>query len=711
MDEEKGIARYVNFLMKWSIPVLLLFAVILALAVVEIFNVSTDTRYSLFTPSTASQSAGSDLLRSHFGGDSQLIILIPSGREPDEVREVSHLARRIEKLDGVSEVITPLPSLLAFSSDTEIRAYLASAPRDEGLPPFVDKCEYAAYQVMRVLIDTSNGTQQTVRAIREVLDEKAPGSVISGESVLENNILSYILQLLVFPPSAAVLALLLLFIIFLKSVKPAAAAILPSVLGGIFTLALLTLIFGSVSLISVLAPTFVIVLTAAGPLKLTERVLKGLSEGSDNRTAITAAVNSELRPFIAQYLIAAAAFLSLLSIDSSPLRQLGLGSAIGILLTGIVTWIILPILLSKQKPVFLKQKERNTIVVHTGGTVRAIPALLMSVVIIAVSVSGIMRVQSDFSLLDLHSPDTEVRTSVETVKELTGGAFPVTLLIESDDPYSIEAVTAVRTLEAASGFPAVSLYSLIASYEAEQRLPDDILSSPEEMKSVVKELLQLQPQVMDSFLSRDGETGKSYLKVIINLGSLDADLLSTIMGTSKQLSTGNLSVYPVGTSFEILQMNTMIKGQLFYSLLAALAATVCITALMLKSLRFALLSAVPAGMTLLAIFGVMGYTSIDITPVTAVGGAVAMGISYASSMYYLCFYRELHRRGIADCEREAVKSTAGPILSGALVIILGFTSLLISPVPAHTALALLLALSAVLSSLFSLMLFPAFLKK
>lgn len=90
------------------------------------------------------------------------------------------------------------------------------------------------------------------------------------------------------------------------------------------------------------------------------------------------------------------------------------------------------------------------------------------------------------------------------------------------------------------------------------------------------------------------------------------------------------------------------------------------------------------------------------------GLTIGVGIDYA--IHYTSYYRYLQQRGDQQPAKSAMERVASPILANALGLSIGFTAMILSPLQIHTTLSLLMWVTMVLSSLFSLVLLPTILK-
>jgi len=646
-----------------------------------------------------------------FGDTNQMLVLIPGKEEPDDIRRTASLIGDLSDTDGISMAIGPVPADMAAASDESINAYVAASPQIGGLPNFVHAGQ-TDYIALKLQMSEAASLRRTVDAVESLLLEKAPGSILSGEPYLESKIFDYVLRILLILPPMAIFLMLGVFRLRIGSFRATALSMVPAIIGAILTLGALCWIRGNISIMSVLVPIFIIILGSADGLHVTSNVMDQLGLGKSKREAIEETLTAVGIPIILTTLTTMAGFLSLLVINSPAIREMAITSTGGILLAGLVTWIILPLLLMHQKPLPARDHQRKSHLTDFIWKMKGVPVIVFAIVIVAVAVPGLFKLKADFSMVEMYKPQTEVRTSLETISEATGGEFPLFILLDAEHPLSPETANAVLDFQnnlADSGVivSSISLYSVIDAAMQQKGLGDGYPQSEQQAAMLVKILSNVEPEMIGNFFAKD-----RYLRLLLYVPSLDTENLRYIVEQTDALSQiGGLKAYPVGSAFGIMDMNLLIIPQQLQSTIIALLLVIVLTAISLHSLKLGLAAVFPILITLVGLYAVMGYFAIDISIITCIMSGMTIGVGIDYAIHYTSVFRFLQKKGSEYPAEEAVKFVATPVLANALGLSIGFTVMIFSPLQIHTTLAILIWVTMLLSALLSLSLLPTLLGK
>lgn len=147
------------------------------------------------------------------------------------------------------------------------------------------------------------------------------------------------------------------------------------------------------------------------------------------------------------------------------------------------------------------------------------------------------------------------------------------------------------------------------------------------------------------------------------------------------------------------------------SLPLALALALLIAAVMLRSIRFALVSVLPIGLVVLGIYAFMATFDYSVNVVTATIAAIAVGVGIDFSTHFTARYRE--ELGNLGDRLEAVRvagaGTGGALVLSALTSVLGFLVMAMAPTPIFATFGLLTAVMIVLSLLVAVIVLPSLL--
>ena len=147
------------------------------------------------------------------------------------------------------------------------------------------------------------------------------------------------------------------------------------------------------------------------------------------------------------------------------------------------------------------------------------------------------------------------------------------------------------------------------------------------------------------------------------------------------------------------------------SIPVALTLCLLLSALFMRSLRFAVVCIVPILVVVAWLYGFMFLVGLDVNVVTATIGAISIGIGIDFAVHLTMRYREELSRTSSRLEALAVagSGTGGALTGSALSSVVGFSLLALAPMPMFATYGLLTAVMIVMALAASLLLLPSLL--
>jgi predicted RND superfamily exporter protein len=164
-----------------------------------------------------------------------------------------------------------------------------------------------------------------------------------------------------------------------------------------------------------------------------------------------------------------------------------------------------------------------------------------------------------------------------------------------------------------------------------------------------------------------------------------------------------------GMPLAVLALHESIQSSQLASVIVALGAVLSLVALSFRSLRLGLAALGPILFTLAVSFGVMGALGLQVDVVTAMLGAIAIGIGIDYSCHLIARRREEQAAGARGEElaRRTLAAVGPAIAANALAVGLGFAVLLFSSLSIIQKFGLLVAGAMLYSSVGALALLAA----
>ena len=162
------------------------------------------------------------------------------------------------------------------------------------------------------------------------------------------------------------------------------------------------------------------------------------------------------------------------------------------------------------------------------------------------------------------------------------------------------------------------------------------------------------------------------------------------------------------TFINVVWQSEMVTGML-YSLLGAFVAVFLMMTALFRSLRYGLIAMLPLSVTILAVYGLIGWIGKDYDMPIAVLSSLTLGLSVDFAIHFIERMRALVEQtgSFAEAGRKLFEEPARAISRNAIVIALGFTPLFLAPLVPYITVGAFMASIMAISGLATLLLLPA----
>lgn len=466
----------------------------------------------------------------------------------------------------------------------------------------------------------------------------------------------------------------------------------------------------------------------------------------DQRTLVKDTVHSMFIPCLYATLTTIAGFSSLVFCDIKPVINFGLMMSAGLVLSIILTFILYPatvILMKKRtlKPQRPRKGQALSVVLgrfteHHGGVILVVTGLLC-----ALTVLGIIRLRVENSFIDYFKNSTEIYQGMKLIDEKLGGTTPLDVVVRFDDadlkqfaqqdeqeedallnPYA-DSMTQdfdkywffderLETIEKVhdylEGLPETGkVLSLATLLKIGSTLNNDKPLTSIEMAVLYTKLPdKYKSLVLKPYISIADNEARFSLRIKDSLKTLhrDAFLKQIQRDLTTRLGLAPERVHLAGT---MVLYNNMLQS-LFSSQIKTMGVTALALFLMFlglfRSLRLSLIALFPNMLSAGAVLAAMGWMDIPLDMMTITIASISLGIAVDDTIHYICrfreefqldgdYYKTLHR-----CHG----SIGHAMYYTSVAIVIGFSILTVSNFwptiyfGAFTSLAMVIALSGAL---------------
>ncbi|WP_259367761.1 MULTISPECIES: RND family transporter [unclassified Colwellia] len=243
---------------------------------------------------------------------------------------------------------------------------------------------------------------------------------------------------------------------------------------------------------------------------------------------------------------------------------------------------------------------------------------------------------------------------------------------------------------------------------------DKDFTLPETSNGVAQTLLQYQsshrPQDLWHFVTKDYQKSLLWLQMT----SGDNQHTTKVVNWTETYITNNpmpknISYQWAGKSYlNIVWQDAMVNGMID-SLLSSFVIVFLMMVLLFRSFKYGILAMLPLTLTISMIYGLIGWIGKDYDMPIAVLSALTLGLSIDFAIHFLQRAQELEKElgSLTQALTAMFQEPSRAISRNAIVIAVGFTPLLLSPLMPYITVGFFLASIMALSALVTLVLLPA----
>lgn len=457
------------------------------------------------------------------------------------------------------------------------------------------------------------------------------------------------------------------------------------------------------------------VLTSFAPIVIlivsltdTVHVLSDLEErrrsGTPYARALTEALANAAGPCLATELVIAAGFLSMGLIGLTAVWELGLATAMGVLLAWVANMLVLPWVLSLRSRGSAARARRELESSRTRPLDSALAwverqvvhrprrVMVTATVVAVLCVSSLTRLRHEFRVFDDLRQDSPLAAELTYAEGALGGLVPLAIFLEPEKgregaALSPEAMDFQERVDAYLAAlpehpPVVSLPRLVEPVYRAVFGPVGLLTRTEESTAkAVTRLARYQP--LDSVLSED----RSAAGVVALLPNVDAGRMHELVESARAFVSREVPPGYRATVTGNLVMTEHVTGLLtqglLQSFLSALAVSFLAFFLVLRSAKLALIGLMPNVLPVGVLFGVMSLLGISLKPSTVIIASMALVIADDDTLQYLVRFqrrylvltaegaREPHRRAALESLHECGRAmfvTSAAVAGGFLLL-------------------------------------------
>lgn len=522
--------------------------------------------------------------------------------------------------------------------------------------------------------------------------------------------------------------IILLLALMLRSALAALAVVIIIILTISATLGLAGWAGIFLSTATVNVPTLVMTLAVADSVHLIASTQFLMRQGQSKPDAIRQAMLINAMPVFITSATTAVGFLTLNFSEVPILRDFGNMVAVGVMLAWLLTILLLPALLAllpiskgHDSKAFGGMDRLAEFVIRRPGPI------LIGTVLLTLA-GGYLTLQNRVNdeAVKYFSTQTEYRQAVDLLEEKLGGVSLMDFAIESggesgvNDPAFIAAIDAFG--DYLQSLPEVTHVSRIS--DTYKRLNKSMHGDdpafyrlPESQELAAQYLLMYEmslPFGLD--LSNQLDLDKSATKVGITMQNLGSKEMTAIEAKTIAWFQQHYPQYPIEASSTALMFAHIGERNMASMMQSLPLAAVLISALLVLSLRswkLGTISLLPNMVPALMGFGVWQLLSGEINLGLSVVASMSLGIIVDDTVHFLAKYQHARQEGrdAEDAVRYAFHSVGWALVVTTVVLVIGFSVLLLSDFRLNSDMGLLTGIILLIALIVDFLFLPAVLLK
>lgn len=388
-------------------------------------------------------------------------------------------------------------------------------------------------------------------------------------------------------------------------------------------------------------------------------------------------------------------FLALTWTDLPTIQMFGMGAGIGVVLTYLTTFLVVPPLLARTRPPSGAALRHASLgaerIVRLGDWAVAHGRTMLIAFAIVAVVLGILgsRISVAYRLLaDLGS--SEAAQAQHFMEDHMGAVLPMSVDVhlsgDAREPETLEAIDGLTAWIRSQ--PLVGSASSIADVtrEAWGTLSGDKGTLPDSREAATQSLFMLSMASDDPvpyLMLDDGHRTRIVMRVRDEGGQATVSLVEDIQREAAQrLGPVGGQATITGVAYLVQWINrtltTQFVGSFGIALLLIGGAWMAAT----RSIRRVCIALIPNVLPLLAVLGALGATGVPLKPTTAMVFSIGLGMAVDDTIHFLAAYerwRNAHPGSTAhDAVRHAYATAGRSMFDTSLVLVAGMATLAVS---------------------------------
>ena len=526
----------------------------------------------------------------------------------------------------------------------------------------------------------------------------------------------------------------LIFFLFFRSFRATIISIIAVSVGVMWTLGIVGILEYELTVLTAIIPPLIIVIGMPNCIFLINKYQHELNKHGDKSLSLQKVITKIGNVTLMTNVTTASGFATFITTDSKLLNEFGLVASLSILSIFILCLLIIPIVYSflpKPDEKHLEHQNKKWInnllnwMVSVVKTKR-IEVYIISVVLLALSIIGIYKIEISGSFIDDMPRNTEFFDDILYYEKEFNGILPLEIYIDSKRKKSITKLSTIKKMEIVENlitkFPELSRpisvvslvkYSKQAFYNGNPKYYQVPTSQENSFILSYAKNSTSDVDLLNNFVDSTGQYTRitTFMKdmKIERMERIEEELNAEI---EKVMPSDRFEVFLTGKAYLFQKGTYFLVENLVWSLGLAVVLISLFMAYLFRNFRMIIISLIPNLLPLLITAGLMGYIGIPIKPSTILIFSIAFGISVDDTIHFLAKYRQELQENKWQVKKSvynSVRETGLSMFYTSIVLFFGFSVFIVSNFGGTVALGSLVSGTLLLAMLSNLLLLPSLL--
>ena len=526
----------------------------------------------------------------------------------------------------------------------------------------------------------------------------------------------------------------LIFFLFFRSFRATLISIIAVSIGVMWTLGIVGILEYELTVLTAIIPPLIIVIGMPNCIFLINKYQHELNKHGDKSLSLQKVITKIGNVTLMTNVTTASGFATFITTDSKLLNEFGLVASLSILSIFILCLLIIPIVYSflpKPDEKHLEHQNKKWInnllnwMVSVVKTKR-IEVYIISVVLLALSIIGIYKIEISGSFIDDMPRNTEFFDDILYYEKEFNGILPLEIYIDSKRKKSITKLSTIKKMEIVENlitkFPELSRpisvvslvkYSKQAFYNGNPKYYQVPTSQENSFILSYAKNSTSEVDLLNNFVDSTGQYTRitTFMKdmKIERMERIEEELNAEI---EKVMPSDRFEVFLTGKAYLFQKGTYFLVENLVWSLGLAVVLISLFMAYLFRNFRMIIISLIPNLLPLLITAGLMGYIGIPIKPSTILIFSIAFGISVDDTIHFLAKYRQELQENKWQVKKSvynSVRETGLSMFYTSIVLFFGFSVFIVSNFGGTVALGSLVSGTLLLAMLSNLLLLPSLL--